>query len=101
MRAAYVSFARSEGWPRVRTTVHIIRVSYTCRLVHYVDRKNHRNGIHRPRKQRFPSLKGVDPKFLRNMRFAKKKNKRVPRAPKATTSPTPQKTSATVETPKA
>jgi len=43
--------------------------------LHHQSRKNHRNGIYRPKKQRYPSLKGVDPKFLRNMRFAKKHNK--------------------------
>ncbi|PAA52392.1 hypothetical protein BOX15_Mlig007628g2 [Macrostomum lignano] len=42
---------------------------------HNQNRKHHRNGIYRPKKQRYPSLKGVDPKFLRNMRFAKKHNK--------------------------
>ncbi|KAK7797691.1 hypothetical protein U0070_021257 [Myodes glareolus] len=39
-------------------------------------RKWHRNGIKNPRSQRYESLKGVDPKFLRNMRFAKKHNKK-------------------------
>uniref|UniRef100_A0A9J8A027 60S ribosomal protein L29 n=1 Tax=Cyprinus carpio carpio TaxID=630221 RepID=A0A9J8A027_CYPCA len=39
-----------------------------------VSRKSHRNGIKKPRSQRYESLKGVDPKFLRNMRFAKKHN---------------------------
>nr|VZI09920.1 unnamed protein product [Spirometra erinaceieuropaei] len=43
---------------------------------HHQNRKQHRNGIYRPKKQRYPSLSGVDPKFLRNMRFAKKHNKR-------------------------
>ncbi|KAG5449846.1 60S ribosomal protein L29 [Clonorchis sinensis] len=43
---------------------------------HNQNRKQHRNGIVRPKKQRYPSLKGVDPKFLRNMRFAKKHNKK-------------------------
>ncbi|KAH8871846.1 hypothetical protein MN116_006198 [Schistosoma mekongi] len=43
---------------------------------HNQNKKQHRNGIIRPKKQRYPSLKGVDPKFLRNMRFAKKHNKR-------------------------
>ncbi|XP_057648067.1 60S ribosomal protein L29-like [Chionomys nivalis] len=38
--------------------------------------KWHRNGIKKPRSQRYKSLKGVDPKFLRNMRFAKKHNKK-------------------------
>ncbi|EOA97237.1 60S ribosomal protein L29 [Anas platyrhynchos] len=39
-------------------------------------RKWHRNGIKKPRTHRYESLKGVDPKFLRNMRFAKKHNKK-------------------------
>ncbi|XP_034550740.1 60S ribosomal protein L29 [Notolabrus celidotus] len=41
---------------------------------HNQSRKAHRNGIKKPRSQRYESLKGVDPKFLRNMRFAKKHN---------------------------
>nr|ABW90402.1 putative ribosomal protein L29 [Barentsia elongata] len=43
---------------------------------HNQSRKAHRNGIKRPKRQRFPSLKGVDPKFLRNLKFAKKHNKK-------------------------
>uniref|UniRef100_A0A672G733 60S ribosomal protein L29 n=1 Tax=Salarias fasciatus TaxID=181472 RepID=A0A672G733_SALFA len=43
---------------------------------HNQSRKAHRNGIKKPRTYRCESLKGVDPKFLRNMRFAKKHNKR-------------------------
>ncbi|CAH3117927.1 unnamed protein product [Porites lobata] len=43
---------------------------------HNQGHKWHRNGIKKPKKQRHPSLKGVDPKFLRNQRFAKKHNKR-------------------------
>ncbi|XP_017370827.1 60S ribosomal protein L29-like [Cebus imitator] len=42
---------------------------------HSQSRKWHRNGIKKPRSQRHESLKGVDPKFLRNMRFAKKHKK--------------------------
>ncbi|XP_011753742.2 large ribosomal subunit protein eL29-like [Macaca nemestrina] len=42
---------------------------------HNQSRKRHRNGIKKPRSQRYESLKGVDPKFLRNMRFAKKHKK--------------------------
>ncbi|XP_032105906.1 60S ribosomal protein L29-like [Sapajus apella] len=42
---------------------------------HNQSRKWHRNGIKKPRSQRYESLKGVDPKFLRNMRFAKKHKK--------------------------
>ncbi|XP_036604058.1 60S ribosomal protein L29-like [Trichosurus vulpecula] len=41
---------------------------------HNQSRKWHRNGIKKPRSQRYESLKGVDPKFLRNMSFAKKHN---------------------------
>ena len=43
---------------------------------HNQSRKWHRNGIKKPRSQRYESLKGVDPKFLRNMRIAKKHNKK-------------------------
>ena len=38
--------------------------------------KWHKNGIKKPWSQRYKSLKGVDPKFLRNMCFAKKHNKK-------------------------
>ncbi|XP_069771500.1 large ribosomal subunit protein eL29-like [Narcine bancroftii] len=43
--------------------------------------KWHRNGIKKPdlegpKSYQFEPLKRVDPKFLRNMRFAKKHNKR-------------------------
>ena len=37
--------------------------------------KAHRNGIKRTKTQRNRNTKGMDPKFLRNMRFAKKHNK--------------------------
>ncbi|KAM9444291.1 large ribosomal subunit protein eL29 [Clarias gariepinus] len=43
---------------------------------HNQSRKYHRNGIKKPRTNRYESLTGVDPKFLRNMRFAKKHNKK-------------------------
>ncbi|XP_060925589.1 60S ribosomal protein L29 [Limanda limanda] len=43
---------------------------------HNQSRKAHRNGIKKPTSQRYESLKGVDPKFLKNMRFAKKHNKK-------------------------
>ena len=39
---------------------------------HNQTRKAHRNGIKKPRRQRYSSLLGVDPKFLRNARRAKK-----------------------------
>ena len=37
---------------------------------HNQTRKAHRNGIVRPKRQRYATLKGVDPKFLRNRRRA-------------------------------
>ncbi|KAH0518006.1 60S ribosomal protein L29 [Microtus ochrogaster] len=43
---------------------------------HNQSRKCHRNGIKKPRSQRYESRKEVDSKFLRNMRFAKKQNKK-------------------------
>lgn len=38
--------------------------------------KAHRNGIKKMKPQRYMSLRGVCPKFLRNARFAGKKNAR-------------------------
>ncbi|XP_064232689.1 large ribosomal subunit protein eL29-like [Aotus nancymaae] len=43
---------------------------------HNQSRKRLRNGIKKPRSQRYESLKGVNPKFLRNMCFAKKHKKK-------------------------
>ncbi|XP_055484637.1 60S ribosomal protein L29-like [Psammomys obesus] len=43
---------------------------------HNQSHKWHMNGIKKPWSQRFESIKGVNPKFLRNMRFAKKHNKK-------------------------
>ncbi|XP_058281757.1 large ribosomal subunit protein eL29-like [Hylobates moloch] len=43
---------------------------------HNQSRKWHRNAIKKPRSQRYESLKWVDPRFLRNMHFAKKHNKK-------------------------
>eukprot|EP00211_Chloroparvula_japonica_P018599 CAMPEP_0119126640 /NCGR_PEP_ID=MMETSP1310-20130426/5489_1 /TAXON_ID=464262 /ORGANISM="Genus nov. species nov., Strain RCC2339" /LENGTH=63 /DNA_ID=CAMNT_0007116811 /DNA_START=84 /DNA_END=275 /DNA_ORIENTATION=+ len=37
--------------------------------------KAHRNGIKKPQRNRFSSTKGMDPKYLKNMRFAKKHNR--------------------------
>ncbi|CAN1181633.1 60S ribosomal protein L29-1 [Linum perenne] len=36
--------------------------------------KAHRNGIKKPKSHRHTSTKGMDPKFLRNQRYAKKHN---------------------------
>ncbi|XP_037595162.1 60S ribosomal protein L29-like [Cebus imitator] len=43
---------------------------------HNQSRKWYRNGIKKPRSQRYESLKGMDPKVLRNMHFSKKHNKK-------------------------
>ncbi|XP_051006821.1 60S ribosomal protein L29-like [Acomys russatus] len=45
-------------------------------ITHNRSHKWHRNSIKKPRSQRYESLRGVDPKFLRNMCFAKKHNKK-------------------------
>ncbi|RAL00549.1 60S ribosomal eL29 domain-containing protein [Aspergillus ibericus CBS 121593] len=37
---------------------------------HHNSQKAHRNGIKKPKSHRYPSLKGVDPKFRRNHRYA-------------------------------
>lgn len=37
---------------------------------HNQNKKAHKNGIKKPRRQRYASLKGVDPKYLRNRRRA-------------------------------
>ncbi|CAG8009829.1 unnamed protein product [Penicillium salamii] len=37
---------------------------------HHNSQKAHRNGIKKPKTNRYPSLKGVDPKFRRNHRHA-------------------------------
>ncbi|KAJ8101505.1 ribosomal L29e protein family-domain-containing protein [Lipomyces tetrasporus] len=37
---------------------------------HNQTKKAHRNGIKKPKTSRYPSLKGVDPKFRRNHRHA-------------------------------
>nr|KAJ3418292.1 60S ribosomal protein L29 [Polyrhizophydium stewartii] len=39
---------------------------------HNQNKKAHRNGIKKPKANRHVSLKGVDPKFRRNQRYAKK-----------------------------
>jgi large subunit ribosomal protein L29e len=39
---------------------------------HNQNHKAHRNGIKRVKKNRYPSTKGVCPKFLRNQRYARK-----------------------------
>ncbi|XP_012861157.1 60S ribosomal protein L29-like [Echinops telfairi] len=44
--------------------------------MHNQSRKWHRNSIKKPWSQQYESLKGVDPKFLRNMCFAKKHSKK-------------------------
>nr|BAN20183.1 ribosomal protein L29 [Riptortus pedestris] len=41
---------------------------------HNQNRKAHRNGIKKPRRHRHESTLGMDQKFLRNLRFAKKHN---------------------------
>ena len=42
---------------------------------HNQNKKAHRNGIKKPQRQRYISMLGVNPKFLRNARRAKKGTK--------------------------
>lgn len=44
----------------------------TC--AHNSTHKAHANGIKKAKRQKYVSTKGMDPKFLRNMKFAKKYN---------------------------
>ncbi|PNH06843.1 60S ribosomal protein L29-1 [Tetrabaena socialis] len=44
---------------------------------HNQNKKCHKNGIKKPLKHKYASRKGMDPKFLRNQRNAKKHNKKV------------------------
>jgi len=46
---------------------------------HNQSRKAHRNGIYKPKYHKYTKTKGMDPKFLRNQKWAKKHN-RSPRA---------------------
>ena len=39
---------------------------------HNQSAKAHRNGITKPKRQRYQSVRGMDPKFLRNQRRATK-----------------------------
>uniref|UniRef100_A0A0K0EU06 60S ribosomal protein L29 n=1 Tax=Strongyloides venezuelensis TaxID=75913 RepID=A0A0K0EU06_STRVS len=41
---------------------------------HNQNRKDHRNGIKKPLKQRYISMKGVDQKYLKNLRYTQKAN---------------------------
>jgi large subunit ribosomal protein L29e len=41
---------------------------------HNQTKKDHRNGIYKPKKQRYISTRGMDQKFLRNQRYAKANN---------------------------
>ncbi|KAL2464215.1 60S ribosomal protein L29 [Forsythia ovata] len=43
---------------------------------HNQSHKAHRNGIKKPKRHRNISTKGMDPKFLRNQRYARKHNKK-------------------------
>eukprot|EP00250_Pteridium_aquilinum_P022618 c2546_g1_i1 orf=208-396(-) len=42
---------------------------------HNQTHKAHKNGIKKAKKHKYTSRKGMDPKFLRNQRYAKKHNR--------------------------
>lgn len=39
---------------------------------HNQTKKAHRNGIHKPKVHKYESLKGVDPNYVRNLRYSRK-----------------------------
>ena len=47
---------------------------------HNQNKKAHKNGIHKVKRQRYTSLKGVDPKFLKNRKRSFKKTLEAKRA---------------------
>ncbi|KAK0561402.1 60S ribosomal protein L29 [Tilletia horrida] len=62
----------------VHTFAHLTVATHTFKMAksknhtnHNQIRKAHRNGIKKPKSNKYPSLKGVDPKFVRNQRYAK------------------------------
>lgn len=42
---------------------------------HHQNRKDHRNGIHKPKRHTKESMKGVDQKLLKNLKFSRAHNK--------------------------
>ncbi|KAL6773970.1 RPL29 [Auxenochlorella protothecoides x Auxenochlorella symbiontica] len=60
-------------YPRKHTGVGRMAKSKN-HTAHNQSAKAHKNGIKKPKRQRYSSQKGMDPKFLRNLRFAKKHN---------------------------
>ena len=75
-----MSFApspRAQTYHDVRPSIPFLlticsRFSFQNHTAHNQSRKAHRNGIKKPKKQRYSSRKGMDPKFLRNQKFAMK-----------------------------
>ncbi|EWM29317.1 ribosomal protein l29 [Nannochloropsis gaditana] len=63
---------RKGGSPVVKSSVMAKSKNHTNRNQSF---KAHRNGIKKPKNYVSKSLKGMDPKYLRNQRFAKKHNK--------------------------
>jgi len=67
----------SYMWPTRRVLFCTGMAKATNHTAHNQSYKNHRNGIKKPfalkKGQRRP-MKGMDPKFIRNLRFAKKHN---------------------------
>lgn len=51
---------------------YMLPIDVQNHTAHNQSRKAHRNGIKKPKKQRYSSRKGMDPKFLRNQKFAMK-----------------------------
>lgn len=42
---------------------------------HHQNRKDHQNGIHKPKRHTKQSMKGVDQKLLKNLKYSRANNK--------------------------
>ena len=77
-----LSIARWKGRPRSSPKgrlrlVHSFPRHHSLPLSSaHVHKQNHRNGIKKVKKTRYRSNKGVNPKFLRNAKFARRNNMR-------------------------
>jgi large subunit ribosomal protein L29e len=69
----FFAFIHSFYYNTIYYYINFSQSKNTC--AHNNTRKAHANGIKKAKKSKFVSNKGMDPKFLRNQKFAKKYNK--------------------------
>ncbi|KAK4800499.1 hypothetical protein SAY86_020986 [Trapa natans] len=63
-------------WKQSKSDPYIVAAMAKSKnhTAHNQSYKAHKNGIKKPRRHRKTSTKGMDPKFLRNQRYARKHN---------------------------